>query len=141
MNDIVQHMGLAGRGYMFYLPGASRGRYWIVADPLEVTLPAGKWDIRVLHGPEYLPIMETVEVNADKWTHRSYQLKRWTNMPEQGWYSGDDHVHARLMNSEDATKLIAYTRATDVHVANILEMGDHQRHVVLTTRVRARVPR
>jgi hypothetical protein len=127
MNDIVQHLGLAGRGYMFYLPGALRGRYWIVADPLEVTLPTGKWDIRVLHGPEYSPIMETVEVRADEWTRRSYELKRWTNMPKAGWYSGDDHVHARLMNSEDAAKLIAYARATDVHVANILEMGDHQR--------------
>lgn len=127
LNEVVPHLSLLGRGYMFYLPGDNRGRYWIVAKPLEMTLPTGDWELRVVHGPEYKPIQQTLHVEADQWTRREIRLERWTNMPAQGWYSGDDHIHARLLNSEDAENLLNYARAADVHVANILEMGDHLR--------------
>ena len=127
LNDVVPHLSPSGRGYMFYLFGQRRGRYWIVKPPLEMPLPAGKWDIRVLRGLEYSPIRKTVTVEADQWTRIKLQPKRWTDMPKRGWYSGDDHVHARLETSEDARKLLDYTRAVDIHVANILEMGDVMR--------------
>ena len=48
-------------------------------------------------------------------------------MPRLGWYSGDDHVHSRLMSSEDAEKLLALARAGDIHVSNVLEMGNEMR--------------
>jgi hypothetical protein len=48
-------------------------------------------------------------------------------MPARGWFSGDDHTHARLMSSEDGDKLVAITRAADIHVCNVLEMGDWMR--------------
>jgi hypothetical protein len=127
LNDVVPHLSSSGRGYMFYLFGQRRGRYWIVKPPLEMPLPAGKWDVTVLRGLEFSPIRQTVTVEPDSWTRMRLQPRRWTNMPEQGWYSGDDHVHARLETSEDAHKLLAYTRAVDIHVANILEMGDTMR--------------
>ena len=127
LNDVVPHLSPSGRGYMFYLPGKRRGRYWIVRPPLEMPLPAGQWDIRVLRGLEFSPIRQTVTVRAGEWTRLKLMPKRWTNMPERGWYSGDDHVHAHLQTSEDARKLLDYTRAVDINVANILEMGDVMR--------------
>ena len=127
LNDIVPHLSSLGRGYVFGLPGKNMGRYWIVAKPLEMVLPEGKWDVTILHGTEYLPIRETLTVTADKWTRREYKLERFIDMPARGWYSGDDHVHARLYNSEDAENLLHYTRAVDIHVSNILEMGDVMR--------------
>ncbi len=127
LNDVVPHLSPSGRGYMFYLFGERRGRYWIVKPPLEMPLPAGRWDIRVLRGLEYSPIRQTVTVEPDKWTRIKLQPKRWTHMPERGWYSGDDHVHARLETSEDARRLLNYTRAVDINVANVLEMGDAMR--------------
>jgi hypothetical protein len=48
-------------------------------------------------------------------------------MKRRGWYSGDDHVHARLMHSEDAFKLLTCAKATDIQVSNILEMGNEVR--------------
>ena len=42
LNDVVPHLAELGRGYHFFLPGKKRGRYWIVEQPLELTLPAGK---------------------------------------------------------------------------------------------------
>jgi hypothetical protein len=40
-----------------------------------------------------------------------------------GWYSGDGHVHAEL-NEVSAGKLLTLARAEDVHVVNILQMGN-----------------
>ena len=124
LNDIVPHLSSLGRGYVFFLPGKNRGRYWIVPEPIEMILPEGKWDLTILHGPEYLPVRETVTIRKDQWTRKSYRLQRWINMPEKGWYSGDDHVHARWISSEDSKNLMDYTRAVNIHVSNILEMGD-----------------
>ena len=127
LNDVVPHLGELGRGYTFFLPGKKRGRYWVVDEPLELSLPVGTWDLTVLHGPEHIPYQQAIDVVADKWTRHTCRLQRWIDMPKQGWYSGDDHVHARLMNGADAKKLLAYSRAVDIHVANILEMGDPMR--------------
>ncbi|MEM8678373.1 MAG: CehA/McbA family metallohydrolase [Planctomycetota bacterium] len=127
LNDVVPHLGHTGRGYQFHLPGDRRGRYWIVNPPLEMPLPEGDWDIRVLRGLEYTPIRKQISVQSNQWTRVTLQPKRWTNSPARGWYSGDDHVHARLQTSEDARKLLTYARAVDIHVANILEMGDVMR--------------
>ncbi len=48
-------------------------------------------------------------------------------MPEIGWYSGDDHIHFPRMKPEHNELLITWAIAEDVHVANILRMGDIER--------------
>jgi hypothetical protein len=128
MNDVTSlPIYGPGRGYMVYIPGPFQGRYWIVPKPFEMGLPAGEWEIHILHGIEYEPVHDTFRVEPGQWSRKTYRLKRWTNMPQRGWYSGDDHVHSRLMSSEDAEKLLAFTRAGDIHVANVLEMGNEMR--------------
>lgn len=128
MNDVTSlPIYGPGRGYMVYIPGSFQGRYWIVPKPFEMAVPAGDWEIHVLHGIEYEPVHETFRVEPGQWTRKTIRLKRWTNMPERGWYSGDDHIHSRLMSSEDAEKLLAFTRAGDIHIANVLEMGNEMR--------------
>lgn len=113
-----------GRGYTHHLPGENKGTYWIVPDPFELALPPGAWEIYIYHGPEYDPIRDTFTVEAGTWVRKRYTLNRWTCMPARGWWPGDDHVHARLMNSEDARRIMAFARAADIHVANVLEMGN-----------------
>jgi hypothetical protein len=116
-----------GRGYMVYIPGPFQGRYWVVPKPFEMPLAAGQWEVHILHGIEYEPVRDRFQVEPGKWLRKTYRLKRWANMPRLGWYSGDDHVHSRLMSSEDAEKLMALARAGDIHVANVLEMGNEMR--------------
>src|SRR5690606_30613179 len=58
---------------------------------------------------------------------KRYVLRRWVDMRKMGWYSGDDHVHCRILSSGDAERLMAWVQAEDIHVANIVKMGDINR--------------
>jgi hypothetical protein len=128
LNDVVnQSIFEPGRGYMFWLPGERRGRFWVVPSRVEMAIPAGKWEVRVQRGPEHLPVRETIDVAPDEWVRHDVTTRRWCDMKQHGWWSGDDHVHARLMSGDDADRLLLYARAVDVNVANILEMGDYSR--------------
>jgi len=128
MNDVTSlPIYGPGRGYMLWIPGPFQGRYWIVPKPFEMAVPAGEWEIHIVHGSEYEPLHDTFRVEPGQWTRKTYRLKRWTNMAQHGWYSGDDHVHSRLMSSEDADKLLAAAQAGDINVVNVLEMGNEMR--------------
>ena len=128
MNDVT---GLPiygpGRGYMVWIPGPFRGHYWITPKPFEMSVPAGDWEIHVRRGLETIPLHETFRVEAGAWTRKTFQLQRWTKQSARGWFSGDDHIHSRLMSSEDGEKLLALARAADIHIANVLEMGNEMR--------------
>lgn len=116
-----------GRGYMMYVPEPWRGVYWVMPGPFEMALPAGEWEVHVWRGLETVPVKTEVTVEPEKWTRQSIVSKRWIDMGSKGWFAGDDHVHARVMSSEDADNLMAWTRASDLAICNVLEMGDELR--------------
>ena len=128
INDVTR-LDIYGpeRGYTVPIPGAFSGHYWVMPKAFEMALPPGEWEARIWHGTEYEPVLDTFSISENTWTKKTYTLKRWVKMADKGWYSGDDHVHSRLMSSEDADQLMAFTRAMDIGVSNILEMGDHMR--------------
>src|SRR5215204_3699363 len=60
-----------------------------------VLLPPGKYTVRFTRGPEYLE--QTKELVVPEGTSSievNYQLRRWINMAQLGWYSADHHLHA-----------------------------------------------
>jgi len=116
-----------GRGYRVQMAGPFAGHYWYVPDDFEMALPPGEWELHVFHGLEYAPMLETFRVESGQWTRKTVKLFRHTDMPARGWFSGDDHTHARLMSSEDGEKLVTIARAADIRVCNVLEMGDWMR--------------
>ncbi|QRR02872.1 CehA/McbA family metallohydrolase [Dyadobacter sandarakinus] len=59
-----------------------------------VSLAAGKYRIRYTRGPEYVPQLLEAEIPQADSAEVTLQLKRWINMRQLGWYSGDHHVHA-----------------------------------------------
>lgn len=65
------------------------------AHPFVTELPPGKYTLSVERGKEYLTATQEVEV-ADKPVSVTIKLKRWINMAERGWYSGDTHVHRTI---------------------------------------------
>ncbi|MCX6360072.1 MAG: CehA/McbA family metallohydrolase, partial [Armatimonadetes bacterium] len=116
-----------GRGYPIWIPLRHQGSYWVVPSPFDMAIPAGEWEIEIVRGPEYAPVRRSVRVPEAGRASADIRLRRWVRMADRGWFSGDDHVHSRLMHSEDADKLLAFCRAVDLNVCNVLEMGDAAR--------------
>lgn len=65
------------------------------AHPFTVDLPRGNYTVTVERGKEYFAQTRQVKV-ADKPVEVTIGLKRWINMAQLGWYSGDTHVHRSL---------------------------------------------
>jgi hypothetical protein len=80
------------------------------AHPFTVELPPGKYTLTVERGKEYQPFEQEVAVAAAPVDLR-IPLKRWINMAEGGWYSGDTHVHRTI---EELPNLLL---AEDLNVA------------------------
>ena len=97
---------------------------YFTSKPFSITLPAGKWRLAVERGTEYLPVFEDFEIKIGQTRNRTIILQRWVNMPQQGWYSGDDHVHYPRNKPVYDEFLMTWSKAEDVHVSNILRMGD-----------------
>ncbi|MFV1996304.1 MAG: CehA/McbA family metallohydrolase, partial [Verrucomicrobiales bacterium] len=57
-------------------------------------LPAGEYEIVTMRGTEYRPDQRTFEITAGREFNLEITLSRWTNLAAQGWYSGENHVHA-----------------------------------------------
>ena len=78
-----------------------------------MALPAGKATIHVEKGKEFLPVDVHVDVAAGQTFEQTIQIKRWINMPQQGWYSADLHVH---FGHDDPRVLRQLALADDVHL-------------------------
>lgn len=74
------------------LPKSPEVHTTLSADPFVVSLPPGEYTFRVERGKEYLPVVRRITV-GDQPLQLEFQLSRWINMAERGWYSGDTHVH------------------------------------------------
>jgi hypothetical protein len=111
-----------------------QARYWpgdlhhaaafFVDGGFTLRLPAGTYRLLASKGPEYRPVDESVTVAAGSPAKQDLKLHRWIDMPARGWYSGDGHVHYTRSNPEAARRLGIWARAEDIHLANVLRMGD-----------------
>jgi len=106
------------------LPGPLADSFWCVPGPFDMALSPGEWRIGVRRGVEHEVIFEDVTICSGKTLERTYRPKRWVDMRKRGWWSGDDHVHCRILSDEDARHLMSWVQAEDIHLANIVKMGD-----------------
>jgi len=96
----------------FYVKGSYQG-----------ILPTGTYELIVTRGPEYRLYHRHFEVREGQTTQVSVVLERYANLPSRGWFSGDDHIHLARDESRDTT-VWAQVAAEDVHVGNLLQMGN-----------------
>jgi hypothetical protein len=106
------------------IPGRLSGQWWILPGPLDMALPPGQYEVAIRRGIEHTPIFDAFSVQSKEVTQKTYRIKRWIDMPKLGWYSGDDHFHGQILSDADATRLMAWLQAEDIHLGNIVEMGD-----------------
>ncbi|MEO6948783.1 MAG: CehA/McbA family metallohydrolase [Ginsengibacter sp.] len=99
-----------------------------VSGNFTIDLFPGKWRISIEHGNEYVPVQEMLEIVAGKKKLvRKFYLTRWINLPAMGWYSGDVHTHHPMNKPSFKAYLLQMMKAEDLHVANVLIMGDRFR--------------
>jgi len=97
--------------YVYYL-GKMR---WYVDGEFSITTAEDSILLEIRHGLETVPI-RTVIYFADSSSRKMvFELNRWTNMADSGYYSGDTHVH--FLNTKSAHLQM---RAEDLHVVNLL---------------------
>jgi hypothetical protein len=92
------------------------GRYGVSVSP-------GAYEVIATHGPEYRHLRRRVDVVGSDVADVELRFERWRDLPAQGWWSGDAHVHiAREEGGHESALSVA--RGEDIHVANLLAMGN-----------------
>lgn len=78
----------------------------------------GKVLINVEHGFEYLPVYEEIDLPKEGEIRFHAKLKRFVDMPKEGWYGVDNHVHYEVLNDPKAMN----------RLVNLLEAEDQPMH-------------
>ena len=91
-----------------------------------VQVPSGFTTVLVERGVEYEPLRLTVGVDFGVPTELTFPLRRWTCLPDIGWYPGNTHVHYDEHEGEPDDRLRLDPRVHDlqVTVVSVLERQD-----------------
>lgn len=68
----------------------------VPAGQFRADLEPGRYQLTVERGKEYFPLEREITVDAATTTPLRLPLKRWIDMAERGWFSGDTHLHREL---------------------------------------------
>ena len=104
------------RTTQFYSTGNSR-----------VVLPPGSYQLKFYKGTEYEVQSRSVQIHADENIELKVAMSRWVDMPNEGWYSADDHIHVSRPLKGLNPVISKWMQAEDVHVANLLQFGSWNR--------------
>lgn len=96
----------------FYSPGTLTAR-----------LTPGLYRVLVSKGLEYREFEAEVLIRRGAQTELRAILDRWIDLPSQGWYGSDDHLHIPRPDSRFDPVIAAWMQAEDIHIANLLQMG------------------
>ena len=105
-------------------PWPSENRYiFYAASRYRARLPIGDYLLVVSKGPEYRVLERSFAISTGETLKMEIPMERWSDMPSQHWYSGDNHVHiARTL--ADNVSISGMMKAEDIHVTNLLQMGN-----------------
>ena len=106
------------------LPGSAGVHFWVTPGPFDMALAPGSWQIGARRGVEHDLQFADVDIRSGQTTELELRPKRWVNMKKLGWWSGDDHVHSQLLSDDDARRLMVWVKTEDIHLANVVKMGD-----------------
>ena len=87
------------------------------------SLSVGNYKLRVFKGLEYRIAHKRLEVQPARTTKLTLKLERWIDLPKQGWYSGESHVHLARPFKELNRSIARQRQAGDLHVTNLLQWG------------------
>jgi hypothetical protein len=66
---------------------------YIVPEQLTLQVPAGSVTVQLFRGLEYEPVSDEFEISPGERAKKVYRLRRWIDMTQRNYYSGDMHIH------------------------------------------------
>jgi hypothetical protein len=120
--DYTLERAIAVMSKKFDNPFTKTSQFYTVGNSV-VSLPPGDYKLKLRKGPEYDLQERQLHINSGETTSLTVKMTRWINMPQQGWYSADDHLHIARPVKELNPFISKWMQAEDVHVGNLLEWG------------------
>jgi hypothetical protein len=117
--DEIRRMWLNRRTFW---PSESREAFYANGS-YEARVPVGTYELVATRGPEYRAFRQTVDVRPNAASNVSVTLTRYDDLPKRGWFSGESHLHLQR-NQVGEPAVWAQVAAEDLHLANLLEMGN-----------------
>ena len=122
-----------GHAWNERVPDAPDGRrslvagYFAAEGSAQLSLAPGTYTLSVRKGREFRRFERSIELQSGETQHIPVALERWIDLPARGWHSGDGHLHFARLSPDANETLLTWTRAEDLHVANVLQMQDARR--------------
>jgi TolB protein len=112
----------APAGGFHRVSSATETHYFHAPRSFDVDVPAGRTSVEAMKGFEYRPRAATVDVPAGARRSVTLRLERLVDLPAEGWYSGDTHVHDLHQGRFGLTHQTFFDQlvAEDLHVTNAL---------------------
>lgn len=88
--------------------------HFVCPGEVSLALPPGKYTVEIERGPEFALHTDAFTLEAGATKKLTAELTRLVNMPAEGWWPGELHVHRPL---EDVELLM---RAEELHVAPVV---------------------
>ena len=82
----------AAPGALYRVLGTDLHSY--IHDGAELVLPVGRYSVKAMRGMEHRSAEASLEIRADETTELTLKLARWTRQRDDGWISGENHIHA-----------------------------------------------
>jgi hypothetical protein len=98
-------------------------RVFYLDRPAEMVLPPGTFRVYASRGFEWETRSTSVEIEADRTTELTIELSRWIDMPAEGWFSSDAHLHISRPNSDLDPLVASWMQAEGLDLAHLLQMG------------------
>ncbi len=102
-----------------YQPDSS----FYVEGSFHLNLKPGNYQLSLSKGMEFLDQVHEIELTTNEQKKLSFEMERWINMADSGWYSADDHIHIRRSPRENPL-ILKWIDAEGLNVGVMLQMGD-----------------
>lgn len=107
-------------------------------DGESVALPPGTYHVTYTRGPEYQILSRDITVPSAAADRETFKLRRWIKLVDDGWYSGDHHIHAAGCSHYESpsagvgpSDMMRHIAGEDLNVGCVLAWGPcwyHQKH-------------
>jgi len=109
----------AGKGPFRYY-----GWFFYTAGDFTVEVPPGPTRVEVWKGYEFRPATQTVVAVVGSVSQATVSIRRTAPMTDQGYYSGDTHVHLSRSNADDEARALDLMAAEDMQYGSLLSHND-----------------